>query len=147
MIARPATPDEPERPSARMTESLEIHHEEILRLAEYDTAIPLDLHHHRGAADVSQADSLKLASRVLSEADQQAAAIRGAALQKAARVRQLAIEDAAALREAADRDAANMRAAVMKRWTDLGEVAAYVTENLGGAGAPDPVAPPEPPSS
>ncbi len=140
-------PDEPERPGARMTESLEIHHEEILRLAEYDTATPLDLHRQRGAADVSQADSLKLAGRVLSEADQQAAAIRTAALQKAARVRQLAIEDAAALREAADRDAAKMRAAVMKRRTDLGEVAAYVTENLAGTSAPEPVAPPESPSS
>jgi|HubBroStandDraft_5_1064220.scaffolds.fasta_scaffold392645_1 hypothetical protein len=140
-------PDEPERPIARMAESLEIHHEEILRLAEYDTAAPLDLHYQPGAGDVSQADSLKLASRVLSEADQQAAAIRAAALQKAARVRQLAIEDAAALREAADRDAAKLRAAVMKRWADLGEVAAYVAENLAAAGAPEPVAPPEPPSS
>jgi hypothetical protein len=93
------------------------------------------------AVDLPRADSLWLAHRVLSEADQQAAeitlqaqgqaaAIRAAAQQEADKIKQRASDQAAALLAAAEWDAAHMRAAVMTMSVELGQVAAYVTENL-----------------
>jgi len=78
---------------------------------------------------------LWLAQRVLSEADDEAAAIRAAAQREAAEIRQQASDEAAALRAAAERDAAQMRAAVMTMSSELGEVAAYVTQTLTGPAA------------
>jgi hypothetical protein len=91
--------------------------------------------------ELRSADSLWLAQRVLSEADQQAAeitleaqgqaaALRAAAQQEAAEIKQRASDQAAALLAAAEWDAAHMRTAVMTMSAELGQVAAYVTENL-----------------
>jgi hypothetical protein len=129
MVDGPSILDLPEPPGTYATAQLETHHGHELRLAQYNPAASAGLY-QQNAADIAEPDSRWLASRVLSEADQQAAAIRTAAQQKAARLRQLAIEDATAVREAADRDAAEMREAAMKMRTDLSDVAAYVRENL-----------------
>jgi hypothetical protein len=93
------------------------------------------------AGDLRSADSLWLAQRLLSKADQQAAgitlhaqgqaaAIRVAAHHEAAEIKQRASDQAAALLAAAEWDAAQVRAAVMTMSAELGQVAAYVTENL-----------------
>jgi hypothetical protein len=63
-------------------------------------------------------------------AQDDAAAIRGAAEQDAARIRQRASDQAAAILAAAERDASQMRAAVLAMSSELGQVAAYVTDNL-----------------
>ena len=93
------------------------------------------------AGEVRITDSVWLAGRVMTVADDQAAdvtyaawgqaaAIRDAAEREAAAIRQQASDQAAAIREAAERDAAELRAAVLSMSGDLGRVAAYVTENL-----------------
>ena len=93
------------------------------------------------AGEVRITDSVWLAGRVMTIADDQAAdvtyeawgqaaAIRDAAEREAAAIRQQASEQAAAIREAAERDAAELRAAVLSMSGDLGRVAAYVTESL-----------------
>ena len=93
------------------------------------------------AGEVRITDSVWLAGRVMTVADDQAAdvtyaawgqaaAIRDAAEREAAAIRQQASEQAAVIREAAERDAAELRAAVLSMSGDLGRVAAYVTENL-----------------
>ena len=93
------------------------------------------------AGEVRITDSVWLAGRVMTVADDQAAdvtyaawgqaaAIRDAAEREAAAIRQQASEQAAAIREAAERDAAELRAAVLSMSGDLGRVAAYVTESL-----------------
>jgi hypothetical protein len=93
------------------------------------------------AGEVRITDSLWLAGRVLTVADNQAvdatheawgqaAAIRDAAEREAATIRRQASDHAAAIREAAERDAAELRAAVLSMSGELGRVAAFVTENL-----------------
>lgn len=93
------------------------------------------------AAGLSSTDALKLASRVLAEASEQASyvtlrardeadGVRAAALQEAIEIKQLATDLAAAIIAEAERDAAQTRAAVMTMSAELGQVAAYVTENL-----------------
>ena len=99
------------------------------------------------AGEVRITDSVWLAGRVMTVADDQAAdvtyaawgqaaAIRDAAEREAAAIRQQASEQAAAIREAAERDAAELRAAVLSMSGDLGRVAAYVTENLAVPAGP-----------
>jgi hypothetical protein len=91
----------------------------------------------RPAEDFRNADSVWLAGRILSDADDQAAEITRQASDQAAAIRTAAEQDAAetrqqaaAIRTAAEREAAELRATVMTMSADLGRVAAYVTENL-----------------
>jgi hypothetical protein len=75
-------------------------------------------------------DSFRLVERMLSEADDEATKIIDTAQYEAAEIRKFAADRAAATLTSAEREAADLRAAVMKMTTDLGGVAAYVTENL-----------------
>jgi hypothetical protein len=71
-------------------------------------------------ADLSWAgEPVRLANRILSDADHQAAEIR-----------QQAACQVGDMREAAERDAAELRATLMEMSAELGRVAAYVTEIL-----------------
>ena len=107
------------------------------------------------AEDLRNADTVRVAERILSDADYRAAevqreasaqatAIREAAEAEAADVRQQmaalqqqvaalqqqATDQAAATRQAAEREAAEMRAATQSMSGELHRVAAYVTQNL-----------------
>ena len=99
------------------------------------------------AQDPQSPGAVWLAQRILSLADIQAADItrqasaRAAAIQadaerEAAEVRRQAAEHAAAVREAAEFEAAEARVAVLALSDELGQVAAYVTENLTAAPVP-----------
>ena len=98
-------------------------------------------------SEVRNADPAWLAGRFLSVADAkaaeitreasgQAAAIRAAAERDAAEIRRQASEHAAAIRAAAEWEAAEARTAVLTMTAELGQVAAYVTENLASPMAP-----------
>jgi hypothetical protein len=98
-------------------------------------------------SEVRNADPAWLAVRFLSVADAKAAeitreasgqatAIRAAAERDAAEIRRQASEHATAIRAAAEWDAAEARTAVMTMSAELGQVAAYVTENLTSPVAP-----------
>lgn len=98
-------------------------------------------------SEVRNADPAWLAGRFLSVADAkaaeitreasgQAAAIRAAAERDAAEIRRQATEHAAAIRAAAEWEAAEARTAVMTMSAELGQLAAYVTENLASPMAP-----------
>jgi hypothetical protein len=85
------------------------------------------------------ADSLRLAERILSGAEQEAARIRQEAAelrQQATRIQQEATDKAAATVAAAEQEAAELRAAASKMSAELGEVAAYVTQNLAAPAKP-----------
>ena len=91
----------------------------------------------REAGEPRLADSVQLVKWILTDADdqaarirQQAAALREAAEMEAAEIKQQAAAQATTLREAAEREAAELRAAVTSMSAELGQVAAYVTENL-----------------
>ncbi|HUZ36526.1 MAG TPA: hypothetical protein VMV17_09365 [Streptosporangiaceae bacterium] len=70
-------------------------------------------------AEPEHADSVRLVTRLLSDADQQAAQIR-----------EQASTQAAAIREAAEHEAAELREAVTTMSAELTRVATYVTQNL-----------------
>jgi hypothetical protein len=76
------------------------------------------------------ADSVRLTERMLAEADDQAAKIVAAAELEAAEIRKSAAERAAATLTTAEQEATQMREAAVKMTTELGGVAAYITENL-----------------
>jgi hypothetical protein len=80
--------------------------------------------------DLWNADSIRLAERILTEAGDQAAEIVTTAEHKAAEITQSAADRAAATVTTAEREAAEMRAATTKMTVELGRVAAYVVENL-----------------
>ena len=100
------------------------------------------------AEDLRNADTVRVAERILSDADYRAAevqreasaqatAVREAAEAEAAEIRQQAAalqqqatDQAAATRQAAEREAAEMRAATQSMSGELHRVAAYVTQNL-----------------
>jgi hypothetical protein len=101
----------------------------------------------REAEALWEADSGRLAQRILSDADRQAIQIRqqasaqaaatlAAAERETAEVRQQAAAQAAATLAAAEREAAGLRAAVMRMAAELGTVAEYVTESLGSHAKP-----------
>ena len=106
--------------------------EEILQLAG-DEAARTAGRGRREAGETRNADSVRLADRILSDADAQADVIRAAAEREAAEIRQ----QAAAIRAAAELEAAELRTAVLTMATDLGRVAGYVTENLAIPAMPD----------
>jgi hypothetical protein len=116
--------------------SFGVRSEHVLQFAGEDAAELADPIRRR-AGDFRNADSVWLAGRILSDADDQAAqitqqasdqaaTIRAAAEREAAEIRQ----QAAAIRQDAEREAAELRATVMTMSADLGRVATYVTENL-----------------
>jgi hypothetical protein len=99
------------------------------------------------SVDLRNADAVRVAERILSDADHQAAeihheaaaqatAVREAAEQEAAEIRQQAAAQAAVVREAAEREAAELRAHLLALSAELGRVAAYVTENLSRPATP-----------
>jgi hypothetical protein len=105
-----------------------------------------------GTGMLPNADSVRLAGRILSVADEQATAVREAAEQEAAEITRQASGQATAVREAAEREAteikrqasgqatairaaaeeeaAELRAALMTMSAELSRAATYVTENL-----------------
>src|SRR6266516_1017864 len=82
---------------------------------------PAELHGpvQQDAGGFPNADSVRLAERILSDADSQAAGIR-----------QEALGQANAIREAAAREADELRAGAIRLSAELGQVAAYVTRTL-----------------
>ena len=99
------------------------------------------------AAEFRDAESVRIARWILSdagdeaswvkrEASAQAAAIREAAERKTAQIRRQAAMQAAAIREAAERETAELRAALIKISAEFGGVAVDVTENLTSPAKP-----------
>jgi hypothetical protein len=97
--------------------------------------------------EYASADSIRVAERVLADADQQAAAIRQQAASQAVAIRETAEREAAeirrlaetqgtAIREAAEREAAELRAHLTAMAAEMARVAAYVTESLTSPGLP-----------
>ena len=104
--------------------------------------------------DLRNSDAVRIAERILSDADYragerqreasaQATAIREAAeaeateiRQQASTLQQQATDQAAAIRQAAEAEATEMRAATQSMSGELHRVAAYVTQNLATPGAP-----------
>ncbi len=77
-------------------------------------------------------DTLRVASLLISEAEAEANKIRA----EATAVREEAAAQAAAVREAAEQQAEGLRSSLQAMSTELGEVAAFVTERLTIPGAP-----------
>ncbi|MFI5081752.1 MAG: hypothetical protein ACHQCE_11815, partial [Streptosporangiales bacterium] len=113
---------------------------EMPQLAVEDPAELLDPV-RRDSGAFRDADSVRLAERILADADSQAAdikqqaldhanAIRAAAEQEAEDVRRQAAFQAEAIREAATREADELRAGAIRLSAELGQVAAYVTRTL-----------------
>jgi hypothetical protein len=90
----------------------------------------------RQAEDPWSADSVQLAQQILAEADDQATATLAAAERQAADMRRRASDQAAATLADAEQQAAELRAAVIRMSAELGEVAAYVTENFASSTIP-----------
>ncbi len=97
----------------------------------------------RDAVEVRNAHSLWLAGRMLSGAENQAAEIRQEAYEQAAALRAAAEREtaearqrAAALRATAEAEAAELLTAAQTIQSELGRVAAYVTESLTSPGMP-----------
>jgi hypothetical protein len=91
------------------------------------------------------ADPLRVASLLISEAEAEANKIRA----EATAVREEAAAQAAAVREAAEQEAEGLRTSLRAMSTELGEVAAFVTERLaipGARVAPDTARTPPPPT-
>jgi hypothetical protein len=91
----------------------------------------------QAAAMRQQAAAMRQQAAAVSE---QAAAIR----QQAAAISQQAADEAAAILAAAEREAAQMQAAVMTMLTELGDMAAQVTQSLSMPGVRANAAMPEP---
>jgi len=96
-----------------------------------------------GAGAFRDAQYLWLAGRILSGAENQAAEIRHEARDQAAEARAIAEREAAEIRQQAtaaraiaEQEAAEIRASAMTMSTELGRVAAYVTESLTSPSIP-----------
>ena len=97
----------------------------------------------RQAGEFRDVQSLWLAGRILSGAEDQAAEIRYEARDQAAAMRATAEQEAAEIRQqaaaaraTAEQEAAEIRAAAMTMSAELGRVAAYVTESLASPSMP-----------
>jgi hypothetical protein len=84
---------------------------------------------HPGRHGRQNGDSLLMAGQILSGADGQAAHIARRAQADAAAMLEAAARDAAAIREAAQQDAAEMRTRLDSMLSELGRVAAFLTES------------------
>lgn len=81
-------------------------------------------------------DPLWVAGQLLRLADGQAAQIKQGARDDAAAIREAAQREAAAIRQAAEREAAELRARLDAISSQMGRVAAYVTESLASPSPP-----------
>jgi hypothetical protein len=114
--------------------------EDLVQLAGGQTAQLADAV-RRDAGEFQHAHSLWLAGRILSGAESQAAEIRQEAYEQAAAMRAAAEREAtearqqaAAMRATAETDAADLLTSARTMSSELGRVAAYVTENLTSPG-------------
>jgi hypothetical protein len=81
-------------------------------------------------------DSIRLAERMLAEADEQATMIVTTAERSAAEISQAAAEQAAAALTTAEQEAAKVRESLAEMTAQLGRVAASVMENLASPATP-----------
>jgi len=116
--------------------------EDLVQLAGGQTAQLADAI-RRDAGEFQHAHSLWLAGRILSGAESQAAEIRQEAYEQAAALRAAAEREAAearqqaaAMRATAEAEAADLLTSARTMSSELGRVAAYVTENLASPGLP-----------
>jgi len=87
-------------------------------------------------AERPNADSVRLAGRILSVADDRAAEIMQQASDRAAEITRQASGQAAAIRAAAEQEAAELRASLMTMSAELSRVATYLTGNLAAPAKP-----------
>src|SRR6266542_3880106 len=116
--------------------------EDLVQLAGGQTAQLADAI-RRDVGEFQHAHSLWLAGRILSGAESQAAEIRQEAYEQAAALRAAAEREAAearqqaaAMRATAEAEAADLLTSARTMSSELGRVAAYVTENLTSPGLP-----------